>query len=111
MTVIANDFVPVKPYSTHMVTLGVGQRADVIVEAKMRADAAVWMRSDISATCSVANQPHALAAVYYERADQSKAPESVAMKYDDTRCGNVGFSPFSLLFWEGWNGARGLIII
>ena len=31
MTVIANDFVPINPYSTGVVTLGVGQRADVVV--------------------------------------------------------------------------------
>jgi FtsP/CotA-like multicopper oxidase with cupredoxin domain len=30
-TVIANDFVPVKPYTTNMITLGVAQRTDVIV--------------------------------------------------------------------------------
>lgn len=30
-TVIANDFVPVEPYSTSMIILTVGQRADVIV--------------------------------------------------------------------------------
>jgi FtsP/CotA-like multicopper oxidase with cupredoxin domain len=30
-TVIANDFVPINPYSTNVITLGVGQRSDVIV--------------------------------------------------------------------------------
>jgi FtsP/CotA-like multicopper oxidase with cupredoxin domain len=30
-TVIANDFVPINPYSTSVITLGVGQRSDVIV--------------------------------------------------------------------------------
>jgi FtsP/CotA-like multicopper oxidase with cupredoxin domain len=30
-TVIANDFVPVQPYDTSVVTLGVAQRTDVIV--------------------------------------------------------------------------------
>ena len=31
LTVIANEFVPVNPYTTDVVTLGVGQRTDVIV--------------------------------------------------------------------------------
>lgn len=31
MTVISNDFVAVEPYTTNVVTLGVGQRTDVIV--------------------------------------------------------------------------------
>jgi FtsP/CotA-like multicopper oxidase with cupredoxin domain len=30
-TVIANDFVPINPYTTNVITLGVGQRSDVIV--------------------------------------------------------------------------------
>jgi FtsP/CotA-like multicopper oxidase with cupredoxin domain len=30
-TVIANDFVPINPYTTDVITLGVGQRSDVIV--------------------------------------------------------------------------------
>lgn len=29
--VIANDFVPINPYETNVITLGVGQRSDVIV--------------------------------------------------------------------------------
>lgn len=31
LKVIANDFVPIDPYETNVVTLGVGQRSDVIV--------------------------------------------------------------------------------
>ena len=31
MTVISNDFIAIKPYTTNVVTLGVGQRSDVIV--------------------------------------------------------------------------------
>jgi FtsP/CotA-like multicopper oxidase with cupredoxin domain len=30
-TVIANDFVPIEPYTTDVITLGVAQRTDVIV--------------------------------------------------------------------------------
>ena len=32
-TVIANDFVPINPYTTNVITLGVGQRSDVIVSS------------------------------------------------------------------------------
>lgn len=44
MTVIANDFVPVNPYSTDLVTLAVGQRTDIIVEGGNNTKEAVWMR-------------------------------------------------------------------
>jgi FtsP/CotA-like multicopper oxidase with cupredoxin domain len=30
-TVIANDFVPIKPYTTNVITLGVAQRSDIVV--------------------------------------------------------------------------------
>lgn len=92
MTVIANDFVPVVPYKTSMVTLGVGQRTDVLVTANGKSTDAVWMRSDISEKCSVPNQPHALAGIYYEHANTSATPKSVATPYDDSVCGNVSGS-------------------
>lgn len=44
MTVIAQDFVPIKPYVTNIVTLGVGQRSDVVVMGSGKATDAVWMR-------------------------------------------------------------------
>lgn len=88
MTVIANDFVPVKPYQTNVVTLGVGQRTDVIVEATAPDKSAVYMRSAVSKTCSVSKQPLALAAIYYDGADTNSVPTSTATNYDDSHCGN-----------------------
>ncbi|KAG6988593.1 hypothetical protein G7Y79_00070g096920 [Physcia stellaris] len=88
MTVIANDFVPVRPYDTDVVTLGIGQRTDVLVKANLPATSAVWMRSDLSPTCATANQPSAVAAIFYNKADTSKPPQTVAKPYDDSHCGN-----------------------
>lgn len=89
MTVIANDFVPVQPYTTNVVTLGVGQRTDVIVTATGPPNSAIWMRSDLSPTCDTANHPYALAAIYYENADTTAVPKTTATPYDDSKCGNV----------------------
>ncbi|KAF4122854.1 Multicopper oxidase with three cupredoxin domains, partial [Geosmithia morbida] len=75
MTVVANDYVQVQPYTTDIVTLGVGQRTDVLVKADGDLDA-YWMRSSISTICSLTNQPDALAAIYYDDADQSEDPQS-----------------------------------
>lgn len=99
MTVMANDFVPIKPYTTNVVTLGVGQRSDIIVDANLPAGSAVFMRSFIS-KCSDSSQPLGLAAIYYDGADTTKTPVSVATPFDDTKCGNdpldqtVPFFPF-----------------
>ncbi|PBP25971.1 ascorbase and Cu-oxidase [Diplocarpon rosae] len=84
MTVIANDFVPIKPYTTNVVTLGIGQRTDVLVTANVgKSNSAFWMRSNISTICSAAVQPNALAAIYYDGADTSKAPTSNAWNVPD----------------------------
>lgn len=92
MTIIANDFVPVVPYTTNVITLGVGQRSDILVEATGESTDAVWMRSDVSGSCSSSHNPHALAAIYYESANTTLAPTTTATTYDDSYCGNVSIA-------------------
>ena len=89
MTVIANDFVPVVPYQTQVVILGIGQRTDILVKATGKPTGAYWMRSNLSAICSASNQKQALAAIYYAEADTTATPDSVATPYTETSCGNV----------------------
>ncbi|KAK7729103.1 hypothetical protein SLS53_009318 [Cytospora paraplurivora] len=94
MTVISNDFIPIKPYTAKFITLGVGQRADVLVQGKSGVDAnrAYWMRGNLSTVCALPRQPYALAAIYYSQKD-SKAnslPSSTAQNFDPIplNCGN-----------------------
>ena len=96
MTVIANDFVPVKPYPTNMVTLGVGQRTDVLVTANNNDTAPIWMRSDISSNCASSKRPNALAAIYFDSENTSVTPTTTATSYNDTHCGNVSRAEKSL---------------
>ncbi|KAG9243496.1 Cupredoxin [Calycina marina] len=63
MTVIANDFVPILPYSTQVVTLGIGQRTDVLIYSSSAASGSYAMRSTMA--FSATNQASALAVVYY----------------------------------------------
>lgn len=88
MTVMANDFVLIQPYQTKIVTLGVGQRSDVIVEANGNEDGAYWMRSTIS-NCSRTLQPNAQAIIYYPHADKDKKPTTTAWADDTAACANV----------------------
>ncbi|KJZ75176.1 hypothetical protein HIM_05370 [Hirsutella minnesotensis 3608] len=77
MTVIANDFVTIEPYETDVVTLGIGQRTDVIVEANdPQGVGAYWMRSNVSAACSLSAQPFGLAAIYYDYVNETTTPRS-----------------------------------
>ncbi|KAL1392058.1 Cupredoxin [Phyllosticta capitalensis] len=92
LTVIANDFVPVKPYTVDYITLGSGQRADIIVEATGKSGDAVWMRSILTSDCSLVDgvSPVAVAAIYYEGADTNSIPttESSITEEQLKYCGN-----------------------
>lgn len=81
LTIIANDFVPIKPYTTNVVTLGVGQRSDVIVEAIGKPTDVYWMRSQLGTERCTLNDgvsPNAVAAIYYEDADTTALPTSTS---------------------------------
>ena len=94
MTVIANDFVPVVPYETKIVTLAVGQRSDVIVEATGHVNKAYWMRSTIS-NCSNTLQPDAQAIIYYPGAKKNKKPVTKAWVDKTAECANVSHGRIS----------------
>lgn len=51
MTLTVNEFLTVVPYETNMVTLRIGQRTDVIVEASGPPNSSFWMRADIPGPC------------------------------------------------------------
>jgi FtsP/CotA-like multicopper oxidase with cupredoxin domain len=85
MTVITNDFVAVEPYQTDMVTLGVGQRTEVIVQGGDDPTESVWMRLDEGPSglgpagqtgCSLNTgiATSVKAKIFYQEADQSIDP-------------------------------------
>ncbi|KAI3321455.1 multicopper oxidase [Xylariaceae sp. AK1471] len=82
MTVIANDFVEIQPYDTKVVTIGVGQRVDVVVKADGDPKSAYWLRSNLT-SCSFAKQPVALAAIYYNKANTKAIPTSTPWDVPD----------------------------
>ncbi|KAK8251226.1 laccase-1 precursor [Phyllosticta capitalensis] len=51
MTVISADFIPITPFDTSYISLGVGQRYDVIFEANQDGDL-FWIRSEPDRTCT-----------------------------------------------------------
>lgn len=88
-TVISNDFVPIIPYETDVLSIGIGQRADIIVEATGSSTDTLWMRSDVSENCAVSKQGKAKAPIYYEHANTNTLPNTTATPYDDSYCGNT----------------------
>lgn len=89
------DLVPVIPYQPkdNMVTLGAGQRTDILVKANGSSTDAVFMRADISGICTnndtTHSQTNASAAIYYENANRSKTPTTKKGDYYDFDCHNV----------------------
>ncbi|KAH6652707.1 multicopper oxidase [Truncatella angustata] len=55
LTVISSDLVPIEPYETDSVNVGIGQRYDVIVTANQDAGN-YWLRAVPQQTCSATNE-------------------------------------------------------
>lgn len=76
LKVISNDFTPLVPYETDVITLHVGQRVDIVVEGNRNVTGAYWMRSSISLNCSVSTTTHGLAVILYENTSETMQPNS-----------------------------------
>ncbi|KAI6080584.1 multicopper oxidase-domain-containing protein [Hypoxylon rubiginosum] len=100
LVVVANDFVPIQPYTTKVVTLGVGQRSDVLVKATGKPTDAVWMRSELDVPCLnvTAYQPNAKAIVYYTEADTNTLPATEGAGWESNNCANDPLSQTVPLF-------------
>lgn len=95
LTVIANDYVSVTPYQTNVVTLGVGQRSDVLLRATGEPRDLVWMRSWPDYGCydvPVEVLPRSLAVVSHPEAPKLTAPTSQMYPLVDNNCRNVSLS-------------------
>ncbi|KAI1312034.1 putative multicopper oxidase [Xylaria venustula] len=92
LTVISSDFIPIEPFKTNVVTLGVGQRADIIVHSKKETAAkkAYWMRNLLSPRCALSYQPHGFARISYEKTPAGIQPNSQAQSFSEDRlkCAN-----------------------
>ncbi|KAK4555604.1 hypothetical protein LTR86_007357 [Recurvomyces mirabilis] len=90
MTVISTDLVPTEPYTTDVVTLGVGQRTDVLVQACDDPTAAVWMRTAAPGgePCGGSDNPYTVAAVYYNEANVHLAPTTTSTAVINNDCIN-----------------------
>jgi FtsP/CotA-like multicopper oxidase with cupredoxin domain len=90
MTIFANDFVPIVPYETDVVTLAVGQRSDVLVKATGNPTDAVWMRAYRPPLCGpTAGGEEVKAAIFYEDADRSQVPTTApGPNANNSYCGN-----------------------
>lgn len=77
MTVISTDLVPIVPYETNSVLVGMGQRYDVIVEANA-APGDYWMRSGFVSSCIPNGAPENITGIVRYNKGSTKIPTSVS---------------------------------
>ena len=89
LQVIANDFTPIVPYETDVISLGVGQRSDVLVKAIGQPTDTYWMRATLARNCSRSTTLFSKAVVRYEKASRSAVPTSTPYFLPELNCANV----------------------
>ncbi|KAI0481955.1 multicopper oxidase [Xylariaceae sp. FL0804] len=84
MTVIASDFVPIEPFDTTILNIGMGQRYDVIVTADQSSVADnFWMRAIAQAACSENNNPDDIRGIV-TYASTASTPTTTGWNYTDS---------------------------
>jgi FtsP/CotA-like multicopper oxidase with cupredoxin domain len=83
MQVIASDLIPITPYETTVLDIGMGQRYDVIVTADQASVAdSFWLRAIPQSACSENdNEDNIRGIIYY--GDSTSTPTTTAYSYDD----------------------------
>ena len=89
LQVIANDFTPIVPYETDVVSLGIGQRSDVVVKAIGQPEDSFWMRATLAANCSRSTTLYGKGVVLYEKAKKNALPNTTAYHLPEINCANV----------------------
>jgi FtsP/CotA-like multicopper oxidase with cupredoxin domain len=84
MTVISNDLVPIEPYTTDVLSVGIAQRYDVIVTADQGSVASdFWLRAIPQVACSDVEQADNIRAiVHYD--GSTGTPSTSAYEYTDS---------------------------
>lgn len=87
LQVIAADFVPIEPYYTDVISIGMGQRYDVLVTANMSAVASdFWIRAVPDSYCSENDNTNDIKGILHY-GSSTDTPSTSAFSYDDNDCG------------------------
>lgn len=95
MTVIAADFVPIVPYNTTNLFIGIGQRYDVIITAD-QSPGAYWFRADVQDTagCGTNFNNGNIRSVFAYSGHESETPTSTEVSYNARCTDETGLVPF-----------------
>jgi multicopper oxidase len=83
MTVIANDLVPIQPYNTTILSIGMGQRYDIVVTADQASVASdFWMRAYPQVACSSNGNVDGIKGIVHY-GDSTGTPTTTGYTYTD----------------------------
>ena len=84
LEVIANDFVPIKPFNTTQLSIGMGQRYDVIVTGKQLTSGNFWLRAIPQAACSETDATDKVKGIIRYDNSSTADPTTSAYSYTDS---------------------------
>lgn len=84
LEVIANDFVPIVPFNTTQLSVGMGQRYDVIVTAKQLTSGDFWLRAIPQEACSETNATDKVKGIIRYDNSSTADPTTSAYSYTDS---------------------------
>ena len=84
MEVIAADFVPIHPYNTTQLSIGMGQRYDVIVTAKQLNSGNFWLRAIPQEACSETDALNNIKGIIRYDNSSTADPTTSAWTYTDS---------------------------
>lgn len=82
LTVVATDFVPIVPYNTTYVSIGIGQRYDIIINAD-QPEGDYWMRGIFQGTCSTVLQADNVRGIVRYDSSSTAVPTTTEYAYTD----------------------------
>lgn len=83
LTVIATDLVPIVPYTTQVLSIGMGQRYDILVDAT-ESSGNFWIRAIPQTTCSDNENADDIKGIMMYNSSITTEPETSAYSYIDT---------------------------
>ncbi|TKA31369.1 hypothetical protein B0A50_02214 [Salinomyces thailandicus] len=94
MEVIASDFVPIEPYNTTNLFIGIGQRYDVIIHAN-QSSGAYWFRAEAQDTAGCGNNYNNgnIRSIFAYEGHESETPDSTAQDYSQRCTDETGLTP------------------
>ncbi|RDW60551.1 hypothetical protein BP6252_11934 [Coleophoma cylindrospora] len=92
-TVITSDFVPIKPYTTNWIFMGIGQRYDVIITANQTVGS-YWFRAEVQSGCGSNDNNGNIKSIFTYAGAAAGDPTSTPTTYTQRCTDETSLVPF-----------------